>query len=211
MGLVYENELGGKARTGLWEITESSADLLATLELREEELEMFSTFRVEWRQKQWLAYRALIRELLPPGHHRVVYDGSGKPYLANSHFHISVTHTENMAGVILSDKIHVGIDMERVRSRIARVSDKFLSDKEQAALGPHEDHFNMTLAWCAKEALYKLYGNRGLDFRRDMEVALPQDGLRGNFRGKVTCDGNVSEYQLHYEFFGEYLIVSALE
>ena len=211
MGFVYHKDLQGKASYGLWEITETTDELLSLLVLTETEHEMYQTFRTEWRQKQWLAYRALIRELLPPGHHKVVYKDHGKPCLANSHFHISVTHTEQMAGVIISPQVRVGIDMEKVRPRIARISDKFLSDEELASMDNPGNHFNLTLAWCAKEALFKLHGQHDIDFKRDMQVNMPQIGGQGVLSGRINIHAEKIDHILYYEFFRDYLIVSAFE
>src|SRR5512138_1292328 len=98
----------------IWKITESVEELRSAIKLRESEEELYRSFVAEIRQKQWLAYRILIRELLKPKEFPVEYDVSGKPYLAGSDFHISVTHTDDLAAVIISRNGRVGIDIEKI-------------------------------------------------------------------------------------------------
>jgi phosphopantetheinyl transferase len=86
----------------IWKISESVEELRSAINLREGEEHLYRSFVAESRQKQWLAYRILIRELLKPDEIPVEYDVSGKPYLAGSDFHISVTHTDELAAVIIS-------------------------------------------------------------------------------------------------------------
>lgn len=211
MSLVYQKNLFGKAAFGLWEISETTDELLALTALRPDEKEMFSTFRTDWRKNQWLAYRALIRMMLPEGRNDIHYDEIGKPYLAGKKYHISVTHSGNLAGVILSASYRVGIDTEKVRERIARVRDKFLCPEEQEEITGRSELFLMTLGWCAKEAVYKLHACRELDFREEIRVIFPGKGGSGQFQCRVSRDGSIFKYQMHYEFFGDYLVVTAVE
>ncbi len=149
----------------VWKITESVEELRDAIILREAEETLYQSFVAESRKKQWLAYRLLIRTLLKPDDFPVEYDQSGKPFLAGSDYHISVTHSEDLAAVIISRYARVGIDIEKIKPRIEKVRDKFLSPEESAFVGKEREMEQLTLTWCAKEALYKLYGKRDLDFR----------------------------------------------
>lgn len=46
---------------------------------------------------------------------KVRKDENGKPYLVNSHKHISISHTEKYTFIIISSK-NVGIDVEKIRN-----------------------------------------------------------------------------------------------
>jgi phosphopantetheinyl transferase len=194
----------------IWKITESAEELRSAIVLREDEEAIYSLFVAESRKKQWLAYRLLIRGLFGPHEFPVEYDDSGKPFLAGSGFHISVTHTDDLAAVIISRNAKVGIDIEKVRSRIEKVKDKFLSDEELSMILKERELEHLTLAWCAKESLYKLYGKRNLDFRENIRICLPV--MAGEkFSGEIRCDGIVSKYELHSEMIHDYILVYLLD
>ena len=194
----------------IWKISESVEELRSTINLRESEEHLYSSFVAESRQKQWLAYRILIRELLKPDEFPVEYDVSGKPYLAGSDFHISVTHTDDLAAVIISRYGRVGIDIEKIKPRIEKVRDKFISPEEDRLIGKDRELEQLTLAWCAKEAMYKLFGIRNLDFKENMLVEIPtQAGMI--FNAVICFGGKRHQYRLHSKLIGSYILVYLLD
>lgn len=211
MGISHFRTVDGPAVLALWEIRESAGELLEGLRLSPAEKQLYDTFRTGSRQLQWLAYRRLIRDLISPERYPVVYDESGKPFLAGSSRHISVTHTGDWAGVIISSRVRVGIDMERIRPRIERVKEKFLSEVELSFISAESFLEDLTLSWCAKEALYKLYGQRNLDFRENLRVHLPADPADGSFQGEVIMGEKREAYRLHHLKQGDLFVVWVAE
>jgi 4'-phosphopantetheinyl transferase len=194
----------------VWKISESVDELRSVISLRESEETLYHSFVAESRKKQWLAYRILIRELLKPEEFPVEYDSFGKPYLAGSDFHISVTHTDDLAAVIISRHTRVGIDIERIRTRIEKVRERFLDAEELTSIGKDKALEQLTLAWCAKEALYKLYGQRNLDFRDNISVKIPAcAGM--TFKAEIRFGGEIDKYQLYSELIGNYILVYLLD
>lgn len=194
----------------IWKISESVEDLRSAITLRESEEHLYRSFVAESRQKQWLAYRILIRELLKPQDFPVEYDLTGKPYLAGSDFHISVTHTDDLAAVIISRYARVGIDIEKIRPRIQKVRERFLSPVEESLIGKERELEQLTVAWCAKEALYKLFGLKNLDFRENLLVDIPaQAGLL--FSAVICLSGKRYKYRLHSRLIGDYVLVYLMD
>lgn len=199
MGVLYIREVEGPAQIGVWQIDEEAGELYSALKLSAAEEALYASFRTEPRRLQWLAYRRLLREMTGPCDVHIRYDEAGKPFLTDLSWHISVTHTGSFSGVILSKTVRVGIDMEKIRPRIEHVREKFLSDEELAAIPVNCRLEYLTLGWCAKEALYKLYGYRSMDFRENMRLDFP-DHLEGlPFPGKVVMRDRIIPYQLFYE------------
>jgi len=190
----------------IWQISESVDELRSAISLREGEEILYQSFVAESRKKQWLAYRLLIRNLLKPDDFPVEYDQSGKPFLAGSDFHISVTHTEDLAAVIISHHARVGIDIEKIKPRIEKVRDKFLSQEESASVGKERELEQLTIAWCAKEALYKLYGRRNLDFREEIRLGLPAEAGK-KFTAEIRFGGKQDKYQLFSEKLDDFILV----
>ena len=194
----------------VWKISESVGQLQSAINLREREEHLYRSFVAESRQKQWLAYRILIRDLLKPEDFPVEYDATGKPYLAGSEFHISVTHTDDLAAVIISQYARVGIDIEKIKPRIEKVRDKFLNQEEESLIGNDRELEQLTLAWCAKEALYKLFGVKNLDFRENMLVEIPpQAGMM--FNALIRFSGKNHVYRLHSKLIGSYVLVYLMD
>ena len=194
----------------VWKITESVGELRDAIILREAEEALYQSFVAESRKKQWLAYRLLIRTLLKPDDFPVEYDQSGKPFLAGSDFHISVTHTEDLAAVIISRHARVGIDIEKIKPRIEKVRDKFLNPEESASIGQERELEQLTLTWCAKEALYQLYGKRDLDFRDHILVEIPPcAGM--TFTAEIRYAGKHDKYLLFSEMIGSFILVYLLD
>ena len=152
-------------------ITEDESTLRTHLPLtvsEESELELIThpAQRVEW-----LACRVAIQQLTESqglSYIGLKKDEFGKPHLLNSPWHISLSHTGGWAAAVLHRSRPVGIDIEPIRDQFTRVVPRVLSADEiaHAANNPNR----LAVYWCAKEALYKLYGKRQLTFREHLHV-----------------------------------------
>jgi len=209
MAEILRKKIDEHSVYAIWHITESVEELEPAICRREGEAELYETFVAESRKKQWLAYRILVRRLLSPDDFPVEYDPCGKPYLAGSDYHISVTHSDDLAAVIIS-RGKAGIDLEKIRPRVAKVKDRFMSEKELSAVGTERELEQMTLTWCAKEALYKFYGQRTLDFREQIHVEIPpRAGMP--FSAGIFFEGKHSRYRLQSEIIRDFVMVYLLE
>jgi phosphopantetheinyl transferase len=202
--------IGRDTVCAIWHITENTDELLSAISLDTAEEGIYNAFVAESRKKQWLAYRLLVRELLKPEKACLDYDPSGKPVFRHQNLHLSVTHTADLAAVIISRTSNVGIDIEMVRPRIMKVTDKFISPEEMKSIVPGNELEQFTLAWCAKEALYKLYGKRNLDFREDIRLALPA-AAGMEFDATVSNGDKQSSYHLASERNDDCILVYCLE
>ncbi|MCK9218687.1 MAG: 4'-phosphopantetheinyl transferase superfamily protein [Bacteroidales bacterium] len=197
--------------TGIWHITESSDLLLSQLDLSKEELKQYLRFSHDLRKRQWLAYRCILKQILFPDSNELAYDEFGKPRLIHSPFAISVTHAGDYAAAICSKKITVGIDIEKMRDRIERVKDRFLSPQELEQIGPHPSLELLYIYWCAKESLYKLNGKPDLDFKNDIRINA--FGYLCNVSHTCTATlalGNTSlGCSFYYQLMDDYMMVVA--
>ncbi len=100
----------------------------------------------------------------------LVYSPEGKPSPENSSAHLSVSHSHGLLVVALNKKEPVGVDIELLRDKVVRVQHKFLSPTEiTESAGDLE---RLVTFWAAKEALYKYYGLKELDFCNHLRVQL---------------------------------------
>lgn len=129
------------------------------------------------------------------------YNHDGKPHLRDGK-HISITHSYTFSGIIISDR-PVGIDIEKQRDKILKIARKFTPLEEYYTLANDDALMRkLTIVWCAKEAVYKLYSHPGLGFLEHINVK------DFDFEGcKTTADVNFeahhSEYDINFlEFDG---------
>lgn len=193
---------------GIWHIEQSLDDLIG--KGRHLLTEEWGDLKTESRQREWLASRLLIEELLAEqglAFLGLEKDQYNKPALKDQQAHISLSHTKELAVACMHPFLRVGIDVEYNSPRVMRISNKFLSDDEKLCTNGSIDR---TLAyWCAKEALYKLYGKKGLSFKDELLVSPTPS--QNSLLGKVRTEAEMISASLVIQKHGSHTIVCALE
>ncbi|HZW62294.1 MAG TPA: 4'-phosphopantetheinyl transferase superfamily protein [Flavobacteriaceae bacterium] len=148
----------------IWKITESYNELISPLTLKNENLQRVQGMKSEIHQRGFLSVRHLLLEF---GYtdHDLFYDETGKPHLKDGK-HISITHSFQFSAIAVSDH-EVGIDIEKQRKKIQIIASKF-TDYEMNFLKANDKEYirKLTVIWCAKESLYKLFATPGLSFKK---------------------------------------------
>lgn len=211
MPLYLNQQIKPEVFIALWNIQEHSSELLKLFKMNSREKVIYDRFLNEPRKKQWLAYRALLAELLNTSKIEIQYDSQGKPSLAGSKQHLSVTHSGDFAAVILSPSFNVGIDIEKVASRIIKVKDKFLNERELKYINNQTPLEALYVYWGAKESLYKLYGKKNLDFRENILLEKVKIEKSGNFKGHITKSDKTYTFELRYRLINDYVLVFAMD
>lgn len=169
--LLFSEPFAETGLLGVWETTEAPADLLAGLASLPAEVTEVQTLLHPQKRLEFAASRLLLRHLtgrvgLP--YHGLVKDEFGKPALRGLAWHLSLSHSPRYAAAVLHPTRPVGIDLEAPRDALRRVAPRILSPSELAHAG--DDLHRLTVYWTAKEALYKLFGKRGLFFREQLGI-----------------------------------------
>lgn len=211
MPLHTDKKINEHARIVLWRIEEPVDWFLSQLHLDDEELKKYTEFRTDQRRAHWLAYRHILKNVVKKGDEiRVRYDENSKPFIDLSDDHISVSHSGEYAAVIISHLHPVGIDIEQISPRLHKVADKFMNEKEAGEGLKKMSTSDLCLHWSAKEALYKLYGKRNLDFRDHLHVVDPPKHLQGMFSGLITNGDKAQSCELFSNKIGDYILVYAI-
>ncbi|MFD2543222.1 4'-phosphopantetheinyl transferase family protein [Lacinutrix gracilariae] len=146
----------------IWKITESYEDLLEPITLKPENMKRVLGMKSELHRRGFLSVRHLLKAF---GYtdEDLFYDQHGKPHLKDGR-HVSITHSFTFSAVVVSDAV-VGIDIEKQREKIGVIAHKFL-DYENIYLDQKADDYinKLTVIWCIKESLYKLFATPGLSF-----------------------------------------------
>ncbi len=164
-----------QTQIGIWQIEEPESQLHQLYRPNTDEQNELQTFKNENRRKGYLAARLALKHCVG-GDFVLKKQDFSKPYLAHrSDVEISLTHTKGFAAAIINANTQkVGIDLEWVRPKIGDLKNKFLSQDEQLLLkkmlANDNELYVLTQAWSAKEAVYKCYGQRQLDFKKNMQV-----------------------------------------
>jgi phosphopantetheinyl transferase len=147
----------------IWKIDETYNELFSPLDLKPESLERVLGMKSELHQRGFLSVRHLLREF---GYtdQDLYYDNTGKPHLKDGK-HISITHSFNFSGVIVSDH-EVGVDIEMQRDKIGIIAKKFVDYEFDYLDTTSEDYVRkLTVIWGIKESLYKLFATPGMLFK----------------------------------------------
>jgi len=177
------------------------------LSLTEKSEKRISIMLSDIHKRGFLSIRHLLK-IAGYTDHDLVYNGEGKPDLKDGN-HISITHSHEFSAIIISNS-EVGIDIEKQRDKILRIANKFTPLKEYRTLANDDAVIQkLTIVWCAKEALYKLYANRGVSFLQHVDV---KDFQFEDAQTSATIyyQGKSSAYDVFFTEFEGFTCVYAL-
>lgn len=213
MPLLVHKQLEPKLELGLWQITEEEDWFIQRLTLDPREDSQLAQIRGH-KRVEWLASRHLVH-LMSGRKERGTFlkDEFGKPHLEGSVYQISLSHSHGMTAV-LAGPYDLGIDIQLTTPKIAGIAERFLTAEELNSISG--DHFfleHLHVFWGAKEALYKAYSRRSLDFCRHLWVKpFRYHPHIGFCAGVVQKDGYYKEFEIRYEMvLQNYMLVYAWE
>jgi phosphopantetheinyl transferase len=211
MPLIYQHQINENSHMGVWHIAEQEAFFLKRVPLQRE--------ITHWHKRlQHLAGRFLLTELVPDFPYELIrIADTRKPFLENEAWHFSLSHCGDYAAAIVSRDKRVGVDVELVSEKVARVRHKFLTEEERGIVGrwalsdERAGNFQLstlnfqllTACWSIKEALFKWKGSGEIDFRQHLRIERIE--LKDN-EGKAWCrflkDADI-ELVVDFLFFNE--------
>ncbi len=171
MALIFNKIIGVETRLGIWKIEESENELLKKLQLSDLEKEYLLSFQNEKRTKNWLGSRVLLRQMMNTEDYIWLdKDEFNKPILKNFPENISISHSNDLAAVLLSKSYPVGIDLEIIRTKVLLIKNRFLSKPELDFINLEHEINHLYACWCIKEAIYKWFGRKGISFRDEILI-----------------------------------------
>lgn len=209
MPLVHSEMIEESSTLLLWKLTESETELKESLgyAYNPEELSAISHPQ---KLREWLASRLLIKiiaEQFGINYIGTYKDEHGKAFLIDNDSHISITHTFEFVAVAINPPAAVGIDMEKMDHKLQRTSKKYLSTPEFEHASDHMEL--LCMYWCAKEALYKLYGKKKISFRDSIYIEPFQKDAK-LLKGWLTDMDTVIEANVTVRWFDNHCLAIAL-
>ncbi len=210
MPVILHEHIQPQGEIGLWRIEEPEDWFLARLSLSPSESEQLAQIRGR-RRVEWLAVRQLVHDMSGRATRGAfLKDEYGKPHLEGSAYQISISHSGGLAAAIAAP-CPVGIDIQNLVPRISHLAHKFMRPLELESLQPDWRLEQIHVYWGAKEALYKAYGRRALDFSSNIHIhPFSFDPLGGQCTGLIVKEAYKAHFKLHYSMIGEYVLVYAV-
>lgn len=158
MALINIREVYPGVSLGLWQIDESLDEFYALdPQLEKYQVMLAERYKNDGRKKEFLAVRALQHQMLGDKVGEITHNEVGKPLLKG--YHISISHTQGFAALIVSRTREVAVDIEYFSDRVKRIASKFMRKDEKA---PDVDA--LLVHWCSKETIYKLFSEENLQY-----------------------------------------------
>ena len=145
----------------------------------------YSSFISYKRKKEWLLVRYLLNSYI--GTVKIIYKSNGQPSLVDRKNFISISHSKDYVIICLSTK-PCAIDVDSVNRNYNKIIKKFLHREENIVFAKNNE--SLALAWCAKEAIYKLVSAENVSFAEHIRIF---------FKGSLQNFGY---------FYGQYLPLS---
>lgn len=207
MAIAYKKQVDSDTEFALWKIEEEARDLYKQLQLDNEERAYVEKLSLNKRHLHWLAVRVLLRTMLNTSEFiDCKIDAHGKPYLVKLPYHISLSHSFDYAAVMMSRSGPVGIDIEQIREKVERIAYKFLLPPELAFIDGVDPVKHLYAAWCAKEAVYKCFGQKEVSFATHISLEPFNFVLPGTVNAHLNKGEIHKDYQVHYLQYEDYMI-----
>lgn len=206
MPLYETKHINNRSILAVWRIEEDIEELRRQVYLSKQDEQFFKSFSSEQRSKEWLTARLLTQMMLEEDV-SIIYEPTGKPYILNSDWEISITHKNEFVGIVLGKNKRVAIDIEQLSSRLDKVYDYYMRPEELDSLDRNQRNFQLHLFWCAKECLVKVVNRKNLRIIEDMYVH-PIHTRKNKFVAEVREDTIMIPYTFYYErLSNDYVVV----
>ena len=128
--------------------------------------------------------------------------------ILNNQKGISISHSNEMVVIGISNETHFGIDIQHKTDKIFKIKSKFLSKKEGKFLGKTDNMEFLIKVWSAKESIFKALGKEGVSFLNDIEIDTSND--KDLFRAGYYKKDNIKiKFDLDFICMEEYIICYA--
>lgn len=207
MPVIRNTLISNHSRLGIWKITEQIDQLISGAHLTPDEAKVYQDFRSVSRRSEWLAVRVLLNEILLEKF-QISYHKSGRPFILDKNEHLSVSHTDGYAAILLNHDFASGIDIQSFNPRLKRIAHRFLNHREDNVyqkMGQSLDFLHVI--WGAKEALYKVHGNPLIFFKEHISITPFEVAKEGVITGKISYNEINEQYTIQYENLGDVMLV----
>ena len=164
MPFLKEFIINEKTKIKLWKVIIGE---LSPKELNKDDKKLFKLKKNNLLKEQFLATRKILS--IENSDYIITHDLEGKPSL-NSEFNISISHSNEIAALVVSNKKIIGLDVQFKESKILNIQNKFLNKFEKLNIGDDPSIDILTMIWTSKESIYKAVGLKGISFSKNIKI-----------------------------------------
>ena len=165
MPQIFSTSLHPSGNLLLWQAEEESDWFKEQLNLVPSLWVEYESLTNEVIKHRWLASRFVVQQVSQQTPLELIKDLSGRPFLGVERKPLSLSHCEGYVAAIHA-AVSVGIDVERISSRVQKIKNYFMRDEELDMIG--EENEALILAWSAKESIYKWLGEKHLGYKSQL-------------------------------------------
>ena len=165
MPQIFSTNLHPSGNLLLWQADEESDWFKEQLDLVPGLWVEYESLMNEVIKHRWLASRYAVQQVTQQSPLELFKDQAGRPYLGFERKPLSLSHCDGFVAAIHAD-VSVGIDVERISSRVQKIKNYFMRDEELDLLG--EENEILILAWSAKESIFKWFGEKHLGYKSQL-------------------------------------------
>ena len=202
MPFLKEFIINEKTKIKLWKVILGE---LNPKKLNNEEIKLFKLKKSNLLKEQFLAIRKILA--LENSDYIITYDLDRKPIL-NSEFNISISHSHEIAALVISNNLKFGMDVQFKESKILNIQNKFLNRFEKLNIGDNPSIDILTMIWASKESIYKAIGLKGISFSENIKIdkVTVKDKIG---KGYYINGAEKVKFDLRFFYLNEYIVCYA--
>ena len=202
MPFLKEFIINEKTKIKLWKVIIGE---LSPKELNKDDKKLFKLKKNNLLKEQFLATRKTLSN--ENSDYIITYDLDGKPIL-NSEFNISISHSNEIAALVVSNKKIIGLDVQFKESKILNIQNKFLNEFEKINIGHDPSIDILTMIWTSKESIYKAIGLKGVSFSENIKIdkVTEKDKIG---KGYYINGAEKVKFDLRFFYLDEYIVCYA--
>ena len=202
MPFLKEFIINDKTKIKLWKVVVGE---LSPNILNNDEKKLFKLKKSNVLKEQFLATRKILE--LENSDCIITYDIDGKPSL-NSVFNISISHSHEIAALVISNNLKFGMDVQFKESKILNIQNKFLNVFEKINIGHDPSIDILTMIWTSKESIYKAIGLKGISFSENIKIdkVTVKDKIG---KGYYINGAEKVKFDLRFFYLDEYIVCYA--
>jgi 4'-phosphopantetheinyl transferase EntD len=204
MPFLKEFIINDKTKIKLWKVMIGE---LNTNELNSDEKNLLKLKKNGILREQFLATRKVLT--LEDTDYKITYNNNGKPLL-NSKYNISISHSHEIAALVISYNSKIGLDVQLNENKIFNIQDKFLNPSEKLNIGKNPSLKILTMIWTSKESIYKAVGLKGISFSDNIKIEkVVEEDITGI--GYYINGTEKVKFDLKFFYIDEYTICYACQ
>ena len=202
MPFLKEFIINEKTKIKLWKVIIGE---LSPKELNKDDKKLFKLKKNNLLKEQFLATRKTLSN--ENSDYIITYDLDGKPIL-NSEFNISISHSYEIAALVISNNLKFGMDVQFKESKILNIQNKFLNEFEKLNIGHDPSIDILTMIWTSKESIYKAIGLKGISFSENIKIdkVTVKDKIG---KGYYINGAEKVKFDLRFFYLDEYIVCYA--